>query len=234
MEAVLEAVSPPACAACGDDVETWAQVACRACHDTFEPIRGPTCVVCGIPFAAGGPSSGRRPCGACAADPPPYQRARAFGAYGEGLEDLLLAFKFRRRRDLATPLAGLLCLGLDEECMAVDLAVPVPLSGRRLRERGYDQAWLLARAVGRILGVRAHPRALVRRRHTDPQTELSAAGRRRNVQGAFAPGPERVLGLNVLLVDDVMTTGATVSECARILNDAGAALVQVATVARAI
>ena len=233
LQAALEALIPPVCAACGDDVPTWSQVACRACQETFDPFRGPHCVVCGAPFIGEG-SSGERPCGGCAAQPPPFRRARAFGAYGAALEELIIAFKFHGRRDLAAPLAGLLCLALDEEYIDPDLVAPVPLSRRRLRARGYDQAWLLARATGRILGVDARPRALRRVRHTPPQSSLTSSARRQNVRGAFEPGPDGVVGLNVLLIDDVMTTGATVSECASALTRAGAARVQVATVARSV
>ena len=233
LTASLEAIAPPTCAACGGDVETWAQVACRPCHDTFEPMVGPHCSVCGTPFAADTPFGPPRPCGRCAGQPPSFERARAFGAYGGALEELVAAFKFRGRRDLAKPLAALMALTLDDGFEGIDLVAPVPLSRRRLRERGYDQAWLLARALGGLLHIPSAPRALRRTRHTAPQTTLSATGRRHNVHGAFEMGPDGVVAADILLVDDVFTTGATAGECARILMRSGASRVRVVTVARA-
>ena len=224
---------PPECAACGGDVETWAQVVCRPCHDTFEPLHGPCCVACGLPFQSHPPGV-RRPCGRCATNPPDFALARAFAAYGGALESLIGAFKFRGRRDLATPLASLVSLVLDDGFEAVDLVVPVPLSRARLRERGYDQAWLLARALGKLLDIPAAPRALKRVRNTKPQTTLSATARSHNVANAFDMGPDGVVGADILLVDDVLTTGATARECARILMLSGASRVRVATVARAV
>lgn len=150
------------------------------------------------------------------------------------MEALIAAFKFRGRPDLAGPLAALLSLVIGEGYDGIDLIVPVPLSRTRLRERGYDQAWLLARSVGKLLAIPAAPRALRRVRNTKPQTSLSATGRKHNVANAFEMGPDGVVGADILLVDDVLTTAATVRECSRILMRSGAFRVRVATVARAI
>ena len=231
--ALLEAVAPPECGACGADVERWDQVACGPCRDTFERLRPPWCAVCGVPFesADGGVA---RACGRCAAIPPPYTEARAFGAYGGGLEGLIAAFKYRDRRDLADPLAALVVIGAERGLEGVDLVTAVPLAPARLRQRGYDQAWLLAQSVARMLDLPATSGVLRRTRDTPPQTSLSATGRRDNVRGAFDMGVEPVAGRDVLLIDDVVTTGATAGECARILMRSGAARVRVAAVARAV
>jgi len=205
---------------------------CPVCEDTLLPLEPPLCSVCGVPFAAEG--GGERPCGRCASSPPAFTAARAAWWYGGELETLLQRFKFGGRRELAGFLAGLACDPLPPGLGTPDLVVPVPLARPRLRRRGYDQAWLLAREVGRRLGLPATPRAVVRRRHTAPQTGLSAAARADNVRGAFSPGRADLAGRRVLLVDDVLTTGASAGAAAQALLDAGAASVAVLAVARAV
>jgi len=234
--AVLEAIYPPRCVACEGPVSAWAEALCPPCHDTIEPVPAARCAICGLPFESA--EGGERPCGDCAAAPPAYAAARAGALYGGALEDALRAFKFGRRRDLAGYLVTETLRPLPEgiEGAESDLVVPVPLGRQRLRERRYDQAWLLARVLARELGLAAAPRALRRLRDTAPQTSLSAKARAENVRSAFAAGevPGGLAGRRVLLVDDVMTTGATLSECARTLVAAGAAEVRAVTVARAI
>ena len=147
------------------------------------------------------------------------------------------ALKFQGKTALARPLGDLMAevgatmLPVD----AVDCLVPVPLHPSREAERGFNQSALLANRVSRRWGVPVEARALRRRRVTLPQTDLDASSRRANVRGAFAVSrPGAVDGRHVLLVDDVFTTGATVSECARVLLDAGATAVGVLTVARVV
>ena len=125
-------------------------------------------------------------------------------------------------------------VGAERGLEGVDLVTAVPLAPARLRQRGYDQAWLLAQSVARMLDLPATSGVLRRTRDTPPQTSLSATGRRDNVRGAFDMGVEPVAGRDVLLIDDVVTTGATAGECARILMRSGAARVRVAAVARAV
>lgn len=233
VEAALEAVFPPRCVCCDVDLDAWLQVLCEACSDTVEPIREPICQRCGLPFEV--ELSGPRSCGACLSNPPAFELARASSRYGGALEAALQRFKFEGLRRLAMPLAALLCspmpAGLAER--EFDLVAPIPLGLGRLRERGYDQAWLLARELAKLLGVEARPRALRRLRETPPQSTLSAAARRSNVNGAFGPGALKVEGRRVLLVDDVITTGATIASAASVLRRAGAAEVCVLAVARA-
>jgi ComF family protein len=155
--------------------------------------------------------------------------------YGPVAREALHAFKFGGRRALAAPLAALLAeLGLGALPGATpDLLVPVPLHARRERQRGYNQSALLATRLGQVWGVPVALDALGRATATVPQTDLDAAARRKNVRGAFiVRRPELVAGRHVLLVDDILTTGATVGECARCLTRAGAAAVGVLTVAR--
>ncbi len=151
------------------------------------------------------------------------------------MREAVHALKFGGKTALANPLGDLMAEAgpavLPVE--VVDCLVPVPLHPTREAERGFNQSMLLARRVSRRWGIPVRPRALRRQRFTRPQTDLDADERRRNVRGAFALSRRAAVdGRHVLLIDDVFTTGATVSECARVLLDAGAATVGVLTVAR--
>jgi ComF family protein len=204
---------------------------CGACWEGLERIAPPWCRCCGAPLGVEGL------CGACRSRRPRFAYARAALLYGDLVREAIHAFKFGGRRGLANPLGDLLAgLGLAAlPGAAPDLLVPVPLHPRRARERGYNQALLLARRLERAWGVPVAADALLRAVPTLPQADLDAAARRRNVRDAFAVRrPELIAGRHVLLVDDVLTTGATAGECARSLYRAGAAAVGVLTVARAL
>jgi len=166
--------------------------------------------------------------------PPWYSRARSWGAYDGGLREAVHALKFGGRLGLAHPLGALMAgvASADPVLRDVQAIVPVPLHPRRLRQRGFNQAEALARVVGRLLGVRVASGVLRRMRHTPPQTELSAAERAANILGAFTVAGSTVWE-RALLVDDVMSTGSTASECARVLKQAGVGDVAVLTLARA-
>jgi ComF family protein len=152
------------------------------------------------------------------------------------VREALHAFKFGGRRALAAPLADLIA-ETDPASLpggAPDLLVPVPLSRAREQERGFNQAALLARRVGRAWDVPVHPGALVRSVDTRAQTELSGRERRHNVRGAFrVERPRAVAGRHIIIVDDILTTGSTAGACALALRRAGAVTVGVVTVARA-
>ncbi|MEO5338699.1 MAG: ComF family protein, partial [Magnetospirillum sp. WYHS-4] len=162
-------------------------------------------------------------------------RARAAVAYGETSRKLLLAFKHGDRTDSAPALGQWLQRAGGDLLPQVDLIAPVPLHWTRLFLRRYNQAALLARELGRLSGLPVVPDLLVRKRRTASQGHLNPRQRKENLQGAFAVHPRRRAGLagkRVLLVDDVLTTGATVAACARTLAKAGAASVDVLTLAR--
>jgi len=174
----------------------------------------------------------------CRRAAPPFQRAIAYGAYDGTVRDLIHLLKYQRVRPVASLLAELLTeLLLSVQMPESLLVVPVALFKRKLRERGFNQAEEIARAVVRrraVGGIQLEASALVRVRETASQTGLTRHQRRANPRGAFAvTRPERIAGRSVLVVDDVMTTGTTASECARVLLRAGARQVFVATVARA-
>ena len=230
--AALDLVFPPLCPVCEGMLGTDRRdPLCGACWEGLERIAPPWCRCCGAPLGIEGL------CGACRSRRPRFAYARAALLYGGLAREAIHAFKFGGRRGLAYPLGDLLA-GLGVSALpgaAPEVLVPVPLHPRRARERGYNQALLLARRVERAWGVPAAANALQRVAPTQPQTDLDAAARRRNVRGAFAVRrPELVAGRHVVLVDDVLTTGATAGECARSLIRAGARTVGVITVARAL
>ncbi len=204
---------------------------CGACWEGLERIRPPWCRCCGIPIGIEGL------CGVCRRRRPRFAYARAAARYGGLVREAIHAFKFGGRRGLAEPL-GELVAGIGLSALpgaAPDLLVPVPLHRRRERERGYNQALLLSRCLERTWGIPVKADVLVRRGPTVPQADLDAPARRRNVRGAFAvTTPETILGCHVVLVDDVLTTGATAGECARCLTRAGASVVGVLTIARTV
>lgn len=193
----------------------------------------PLCARCGAPFEIAVEPG--QVCGACIARPPVYDRARAALIYGDVSRDLVLALKYQGRRDALTVLAGWMAAAGPELVESADLIVPVPLHYFRLVRRGFNQSVWLAAALARRSGTRLSVDALKRVKSSPIQGGLSAEGRRRNVQGAFKVRGSReglVKDQKILLVDDVLTTGATAEACSRALRRAGAACVDVVTLAR--
>lgn len=201
----------------------------RLCLDCAPPGSAPRCDGCGLRLAGAGLR-----CGACLAHPLPFERCRCAVDYGAPWDGLIVAFKYHGQIDLAQALAERLLDGLDTEARAwPDLVLPVPLAPERLAERGYNQAWELARRVASRLHRPASAWLLQRPLARAPQAGLGRAARRRNLQGAFAVRqPAQVAGRRIALVDDVLTTGATAAEATATLQAAGAAAVQVWALAR--
>ncbi|MEQ8965974.1 MAG: ComF family protein [Azospirillaceae bacterium] len=231
---LLDAVLPPRCLVSGAPVDRAGTVA-PPVWGTLTFLAPPWCVRCGLPFDFDAGEAAL--CGACAGRAPPFDRARAVLAYDEACRPLLLAFKHGDRTDAAGPLAAWMARAGAPLLADADVVVPVPLHRRRLFRRRYNQAALLAAALGRAGGVAVVPDALARQRRTRSQGGLGRAGRRRNLSGAIVARPARrvaIAGCRVLLVDDVMTTGATVEACARALRRGGASAVDVLTLARVV
>ncbi len=235
LDMILHWVFPTDCAACGRPAtDRRLPFFCRDCWETIRPIAGPVCPRCGRPFDS--PlaliASPGHLCGPCRKKSPAFDRALSPYRYEGVLEKALRLFKYRRRDALATPLAELMLISADK-LPAVSLIIPVPLHHSRLRSREFNQALLLADRIADRLGLPVSFEQLVRVRATRPQTELDRKERARNVRRAFAVrNPAGLDGQRVLLVDDVLTTGATVNECARALRRAGVESVTVLTLAR--
>ena len=233
--AALDLIYPAPCPVCDRALGPGRRdPLCRECWDGITRIEDPLCVTCGLPLPSFERAASATPsrCHACVTAPPPFDYARAAGAYAGSLRDALHALKFGGKRALARPLGALIV----EQCGVllgphVDALVPVPLARARERQRGFNQATLVAAHLAASSGLAVKPGWLSRRRSTRPQTELTAAERRANVARAFAASPS-VAGTHVLLVDDIVTTGATVAECARTFRAAGARAVGVLAVAR--
>lgn len=229
----LELLLPPACLLCGERLPggTPAVEFCPACRDGLPRPAPARCPICAIAYRI--PNPGSHHCESCLRQPPPFTRVYSVGPYAGTLQEAIQHFKYRGQLPLERPLGILLTEAVRTGGETLpDLVIPVPLHRRRLRERGYNQALQLSRQLGRNLGVPVAPRLLQRVRETAPQQGLDAVSRRSNLKGAFAVTGV-VAGRRLLLVDDVMTTGATVRACAGILRQAGAASVEVAVLGRA-
>lgn len=231
---LLDLLLPPQCLACRERTEA-AGALCPECWLRLHFIGPPLCTCCGLPFDYEQP--GDAVCGACHRDPPFYARARAALVYDDASRPLLLGFKHADKTYAAPALARWLHQAGAGLLAEADLIVPVPLHWLRLWRRRYNQAALLAHELERLTRVPVAADLLRRRRPTRTQGGLSRAARFRNIRGAIAVRPggaARLAERSVLVVDDVMTTGATLNECARVLLKAGAASVDVLTVARAL
>lgn len=196
-------------------------------------IEAPACDGCGAPFDYDMGHGVR--CAACAARRPAFDRGRAACLYDEHSRDLILKLKHGDRSDLSGLFARWLARAGADLVVGADAVVPVPLHRWRLLSRRYNQAAEIARPLAALCGLAYFPDALVRRRATQSQGGKSGAGRRRNIAGAFVVSQSwrrRLDGARLLLVDDVLTTGATAEGCARALKAAGAAQVDLVVIAR--
>lgn len=230
----LDTILPPRCLGCGAVIDRQGAL-CPTCWSGIDFLSAPLCAVCGLPFEVDvGPDA---LCGACLREPPPFDRARAVMRYSDASRRLVLGFKHGDRTEGAAAYGAWLARAGAELIADTDMIVPVPLHRWRLFLRRYNQAALLAHALGRAKGVTVVPDLLVRHRRTRVQKNLSPEARRRNVAGAFSlhrAWRGRLDGQRVLLVDDVLTTGATVSACAKALRRGGAAAVDVLVLARVV
>jgi len=198
-------------------------------------IEPPFCSVCGTPFLSGEVDS--HPCGACLLKKRYFKTARALGSYEGPLQEAIHQWKYEGKDSLGVLFGEWMSEGFHRYWGSTffDLLIPVPLHKKRLRERGFNQALLLVKELGRQTGIPYRKRVLRKRSLAVPQVKLSGAEREKGVRGTFElTGKEEVAGKSILLVDDVYTTGATVNECSRVLRAAGAERVDVFTLAHAI
>jgi ComF family protein len=240
LQHLLNFLYPPRCTACDapfDGLATEYRV-CADCLSRAEPVPGPHCEVCGGPLES--VMNEARRCARCIAEHPSFRRATAIARYRSSTEDepgtlpaLLRRHKYGFDQTVGRALAEYLGDRLPIEACDYDLVVPIPLHRRRLWWRGFNQSALLAAEIATRLRLPLDVSTVTRPRFTPPQTARDHDARRRNVRRAFAVSrPARLRGKRLLLVDDVMTTGATVDECSRVLLAAGAASVDVFTLAR--
>ena len=232
LDPVLAVVFPARCPACARTLDSPRRgPLCEACWSGLPRHRGAACG-CGAPLAPG-----LSACGRCRRGLSAFAAGASLGPYEGALRIAVHELKYRSRRRVAVQISEAM---LDDPRVRGVLAgaqalVPVPLHPRRQRKRGFNQSELLADALGRGAGIAVAASALVRRQDTRFQTGLTAAARRANVKGAFAVrGRARIAGRTVVLVDDVLTTGATASACAQALREAGAREVRLLTAARVI
>ncbi|MBI2902885.1 MAG: ComF family protein [Candidatus Methylomirabilis oxyfera] len=239
LAALLHLIFPTPCRVCNLPLDAQRRsLICGRCWDQVRPVPEPFCPRCGKPFAsplALEESPGHH-CGACRKQPPAFAVARAAALYERGgtMREAILLFKYGGRLSLGCHLGRLMAeaAGGLFEPREFDLLVPVPLHPSRARERGFNQAAVLAKEVGSAWGRRVGYR-LLRRIHATEAQSGRRPEREANVEGAFEVAqPDRVEGRRLLLIDDVFTTGATVNECAQVLLAAGAAEVAVYTLAR--
>lgn len=232
----LDILFPPCCLKCGAELEASGAL-CAVCWPQVRFISAPYCACCGLPFAFDVGAGAL--CGGCVQSPPLFDRARAVFVYDDVSRDLVLSFKHADATEAAPGYGKWLARAGAELLVDADLLMPVPLHRRRLFSRRYNQAALLVHALAKETAKDnrcvAAPDALIRVKRTQPHIDMGRTERQRNVAGAFAVHPRwaaALPGARVVLVDDVLTTGATVSSCARVLKAAGAARVDVLTLSR--
>lgn len=228
----LDTLFPPRCFAC-DSLTGEQGSLCADCWAEVDFISAPMCLRCGMPFPHETGDAGE--CMVCLTDAPPYDAARAVFRYEGGSRRLITGYKYYDRT-LATPMfARWLARAGAAQLAQTDVIVPVPLHRWRLLRRRYNQSALLARELGRISHVPVCVDALQRTRHTPQQAGLTREERLENVRGAFAASPKKtsqIEGKRVMLVDDVLTTGATLHACTDALKAAGAQAVYILTLGR--
>ncbi len=233
---IADLIFPPCCITCDNLLERHGPLPlCPSCLDGIRFIRSPLCPRCGIPFPV--TEEEDHLCGDCLTTEKPYAVARAVGRYEETLLTAIHRFKYRGRIGIGGILGRVMADFAAEiwDMGVFEWIVPVPLHRKRLRERGFNQAGILARELSKRFDIPLDFTSLRRDVFTPPQVGLGREERSANVHGAFSAWhPERIAGRRILLVDDVYTTGSTLAECSRVLLRAKAESVAVLTLARAV
>lgn len=219
----LDLLFPPRCVGCRK-VGGWL---CSECRKAIELLRPPLCPRCGLPTAEG------KLCPRCQRASLQIDGARSVAFFEGPLREAIHRLKYSNSQDLAAPLGEMMISYWKDVHSPAEVIIPVPLHARRLHQRGYNQADLLARELGKGVGLPVLENALTRVRETSPQVDLSGEERKENVRGAFDCPDDQLAGKSVLLVDDVYTTGATLEACSLALRRRGVRTVWALTLARA-
>jgi competence protein ComFC len=220
----LDWLFPPECGGCGEKGFRW----CDSCREKLSPFGSTICTVCGKPL------NSRQICYRCKLIHPSYDCLRSVAEFKGPLRKALHRLKYKHDLGLGDIFSKYLINLLNEFGLPIDLILPVPLSKERLALRGYNQAAILARPVSMSQKINYSSKGLFRIRETRSQVGLSYGQRKENVEGAFSADPRIVSGKNLLIIDDITTTGATIEACANVLKIAGAEQVFAITLARAV
>ena len=230
----LDAVFPPGCVNCSEPIDSPGNL-CGRCWPEMTYISAPFCDICGYPFEYH--AGDGMICAACLKRPPAYSKARAVLKYDEASRDMILGNKHSDQTNRAPSFAQWMHRAGQSLIGGCDMICPVPLHRQRLIQRRFNQSAMLARELSKLSDKPAILDLLIRKHHTRTQGGLSARARFRNVRGAFEINPARISqlkGARILLIDDVLTTGATVEACSKCLLDAGALNVDVLTFSRVV
>jgi ComF family protein len=237
-QGLFAALFPSDCRLCGAPLVNISRLpVCLECISAIEPVPVATCGICGEGMASIARPDEIQTCDACRETRPQFEKACAYGSYDGELRDLIHLLKYEQVTPAANLLGKILAAAIVKlEVSQPVLIIPVPLHSSKRRQRRFNQAEIIARAALKRMatpGMELATNVLVRQRATVSQIGLTRPQRAENIRGAFrVQHPEKVAGRSILLVDDVLTTGTTASECARVLRRAGAEKVWVATVAR--
>ena len=223
VRSVVDWVFPPTCAGCGKEGEIF----CSECLASIIPIKQPTCRYCGLSLAKAGI------CTHCLEVEHPYAEMASYAVYAGNLRSGIHALKYQNNFWLGEVFSNLLVQLLKEKKWPIDIVMPIPLSEERLQERGYNQAALLSKPIAKYLNRQHDQQSLVRVKENHSQVALTREQRFENVRSAFLAESPKQSNLNVLLVDDVFTTGATIMEASKALAAAGYGNIYAVTLAKA-
>ncbi len=221
---ILDWLYPPNCGGCGKPGSRW----CEECSTSTTEILPPICPICGNPH------TNNNICPRCHVSPPHFTALRSYTAFNSHIREAIHRLKYGRDIGLGEILSRPMIKSLQKLNWALDIVAPVPLGLARFEERGYNQATLLARPIALAMSLPFSSRLLTRIRETRSQVGLSVTERRQNMANAFRADSKSVRGKNILVVDDVATSGATFNACAEALLDGGASKVYGFSLARAI
>ncbi len=233
---LINLILPPRCIKCGK-ILSGHNGLCQDCFNKIQFISAPYCACCGRPFFdESGLTAGKKMfCGQCLQQKKHlFTMQRSSFIYNDESKNLILDFKFRDKTVYAEPLARMLfAAGHDIWLQKPDIIIPVPIHALRLLHRRYNQSAILAKQLSFLTNIPTDYFSLIRRQNTIPQVKLSGEARRRNLKKAFyVDKPENIKGKNIVIIDDVETTGATLNECAKSLKQAGANKIYALTLAR--